>query len=193
MGDKKGSKEPADTSALYIELSKFEKTQDFDKALKICNKILNAAPQDETAFHCKMVCLMQVGKFEDALKQILDTHFTNLDLTFEHAYCLYRLNKPFESLEILDKNPKVKSDKVKELRAQIHYRLEQYEESYTLYRDLLKNSSDDFEQERLTNLQAAAVFVKSANAANESEDETYELCYNRGCQLLGNFSYENNS
>ena len=183
MSDKKGSKEPADTSALYIELSKLEKSQDYDKALKICNKILNVAPKDETAFHCKMVCLMQTGKFDDALKQILDTHFTDLDLTFEHAYCLYRLNKPEESLEIL-KASNSKSDKVKELRAQIYYRLEKYDESYDLYRDLMKNSSDDFEQERLTNLQAAAVFVEKANAANESEDDSYELCYNRGCQLL---------
>ena len=126
MSDKKGgNKAPADTSALYLELSKFEKTQDFDKALKICNKILNVAPHDETAFHCKMVSLMQIGKFEDALKQIKDNHtFAGLDLRFEHAYCLYRLNKLSESLEVLDQiDSKVKSDKVKELKAQIHYRL----------------------------------------------------------------------
>merc|ERR1712141_703111 len=187
MSDRKGgNKAPADTSALYLELSKFEKTQDFDKALKICNKILNVAPHDETAFHCKMVSLMQIGKFEDALKQIKDNHtFAGLDLRFEHAYCLYRLNKLVESLEVLDQiDPKVKSDKVKELKAQIHYRLEQYEESYAVYRDLLKNSSDDFEQERLTNLQASAVFVQNAPVADESQDESYELCYNRGCQLL---------
>ena len=54
-----------------------------------------------------------------------------------------------------------------------------------MYRDLLKNSSDDFEQERLTNLQASAVFVQNAPVADESQDESYELCYNRGCQLLG--------
>ena len=53
-----------------------------------------------------------------------------------------------------------------------------------MYRDLLKNSSDDFEQERLTNLQASAVFVQNAPVADESQDESYELCYNRGCQLL---------
>ena len=44
-----------DTSAFYLELSKLEKSRDFDKALKICNKILNVTPKDDTAFHCKMV------------------------------------------------------------------------------------------------------------------------------------------
>ena len=46
---------PKDTSAFYMELSKLEKSEDFDKALKVCNKILNLTPKDDTAFHCKMV------------------------------------------------------------------------------------------------------------------------------------------
>ena len=44
-----------DTSAFYLELSKLEKNQEFDKALKICNKILNVTPKDDMAFQCKMV------------------------------------------------------------------------------------------------------------------------------------------
>ena len=121
MADKKGPKE-VDTKAYYLELTKLEKNHDFDKALKVCNKILNVDPKDETAFHCRMVCLMQLSKFEDALKQIRDTHF-KIDLIFEEAYCLYRLNKPEEALEILE-NASNKSDKVKELQAQIYYRSE---------------------------------------------------------------------
>ena len=38
------------------------------------------------------------------------------------------------------KNPEVKQ---KELKAQILYRLEKYDESYGVYRDILKNTSDD--------------------------------------------------
>jgi hypothetical protein len=85
-------------------------------------------------------------------------------------------------LAVLDQNSKVKSEKIKELRAQIFYRLERYEESYNLYRDIVKNSSDEFEQERLTNLQASAVNVENSDIFDE--DETYEMCYNQGCQLL---------
>ena len=186
MADKKGPKEAVDTSAMYIELSKLEKTGDFDKALKVCNKILNVDPKDDTAFHCKMVCLMQTGKFSEAYKQMVDTHFTNIELTFEKAYCLYRDNQPEEALKVLEAS-KHKSDRIKELRAQILYRLEQYEECYGLYREIIKQTSDDFEQERLTNLQAAAVYVKDAPIAEE--DDTYEMCYNRGCQLLAHGRY----
>lgn len=180
MSDKK-SKEPEDTSGFYLELSKLEKSGDYDKALKICNKILNVTPKDETAFHCKMVCLMQSGKFEEALRQIQDTHFTDLDLIFEESYCLYRLNKPELALEKVQ-GQKNLSEKMKELKAQILYRLEKFEESYSVYKDLLKNTSDGFEQERLTNLQAAAVYVESADLNHE--EETYEMVYNQACKLL---------
>ncbi len=182
MSDKRAPKEPEDTSALYIELSKLEKAGDYDKALKICNKILNLTPKDETAFHCKMVCLMQAGKFDEALRQIQDTHF-NLDLVFEEAYCLYRLNKPEDSLEVLT-NKSSSSTRIKELKAQVYYRLEMYQEAYNVYKDLLKNTSDDFEQERLTNLQAAAVYVENSTT-KEEDNETYEMWYNYACQLLG--------
>lgn len=180
-----------DTSAFYMELSKLEKNQEFDKALKICNKILNVTPKDDMAFQCKMVCLMQMSKFEDALRQIKDTHF-DIDLLFEEAYCLYRLNKPELALETLENNGKgnKNSDRVKELKAQVYYRLEMYQESYDQYKDLLKNTSDDFELERLTNMQAAGVFVQSAPVTTD-EDESYEMCYNKACQLLAREDWVN--
>jgi len=66
---------PPDTSSLYVELSKLQQAQDFEKGIKVCNKILNLTPSDVTAFHCKIVCMVQTAKFQDALKQIEDTHF----------------------------------------------------------------------------------------------------------------------
>ncbi len=61
---------------------------------------------------------------------------------FEEAYCLYRLNETAKALDVINKakNPEVKQ---KELKAQILYRLEKYDESYAVYRDILKNTSDD--------------------------------------------------
>merc|ERR1711953_446552 len=127
---------------------------------------------------------MQLGKFEDALKQIRDTHF-KVDLTFGESYCLYRLNKPEEALAIIEENGGAgKSEKIRELQAQIYYKLEMYQEAYNLYRDIMKNTNDDFEQERLTNMQATAVYVEGAEVVDQ--DDTYEMTYNRACQLLAN-------
>ena len=47
------------------------------------------------------------------------------DLVFEKAYCQYRLNQPQEALKTLNSLSQL-SLKLKELKAQILYRLERY-------------------------------------------------------------------
>jgi len=193
-GRGKDSKEPVDTSSMYLELSKLQGRSEFEKAVKQCNKILNVSPQDTTAFHCKMVNLLQLGKFKDALHQMQTSHLAEsaIDVSFEHAYCLYRENRCAEALKVLDKGQKSQEVlKVKELRAQILYRLERYKECMAVYRDIIKNTemgTDDFEVERMTNLAAVVVHL---NAMGESHalpevggDETYEMVYNKACCLL---------
>ena len=62
---------PPDTSSMYVELSKLQQSQDFEKALKVTNKILNVAPNDVTAFQCKIVCMVQVRiRLRSALPEV---------------------------------------------------------------------------------------------------------------------------
>ena len=42
--------------------------------------------------------------------------------------------------------------KHKELKAQILYKLEEYDSCFNLYRNIIKNTTDDFETERKTNI-----------------------------------------
>jgi len=74
-------------------------------------------------------------------------------LLFEKGYAQYRLNQPGEALKTVNSVPALDA-KMKELKAQILYRLEMYDESYEVYRDIIKNTSDDYEDERETNLSA---------------------------------------
>ena len=69
-----------DTSAFYMELSKLEKNQEFDKALKICNKILNVTPKDDMAFQCKMVNSLIICSpyFTSRFIEYQSTSMTNL-------------------------------------------------------------------------------------------------------------------
>ena len=113
------------------------------------------------------------------------------NLDFERAYAEYRLNKPKEALKRLEKAAaSTKDPRCKELRAQVLYKLERFEECFQLYRDIIKNttSDDDFETERLTNLAAASVYLVNDGKDNpvlvEDEEETYEIIYNNACHLL---------
>ena len=64
-------------------------------------------------------------------------------------------------------------------------RLERYEDCFTVYRDVVKNTSDDFDVERLANLAAVSSSLNDTDLNDSNDDEaSYELVYNRACALL---------
>ena len=81
---------PPDTTSLYGELQKLQQSgSDWDKALKTVHKILNLTPKDVTAIHCKVVTLLQLGRFDTCLTFLVE-NASLVELAFEEAYCLYR-------------------------------------------------------------------------------------------------------
>ncbi|XP_046625088.1 signal recognition particle subunit SRP72 [Neodiprion virginianus] len=172
--------------ALYAELNKLGQNGEYERALKTANRILGISADEERAFHCKIICCIQLSKFNDALQFIVKNPKLSANLEFEKAYCLYRLNQVPEALKVVEgvQNPSLK---IKELKAQILYRLEKYEECFAVYRDIIKNSNDDYEDERETNL--AAVLSNLAAEGSDIEvpslrESTYELTYNAAHRLV---------
>lgn len=98
--------------------------------------------------------MIQTSKFAEAL-QFIERNKLN-GLVFEKAYCEYRLNTPEKALKTIDSAnlPTPLPPKLKELRAQVLYRLERFEDCFDAYRDIVKNTDDDYEEERTTNLSA---------------------------------------
>ncbi|RXM33953.1 Signal recognition particle subunit SRP72 [Acipenser ruthenus] len=160
-------------AALWTEVNRCGQSGDFTRALKSVNKILQECKDDVTALNCKVVCLIQNGNFKEALN-VIHTH-----------------NKVFGSLvhgsqsPVLDELPSAE-DKV--LKGQL-YRLERYEECLTVYRDLIRNSQDDYEEERKTNLSAVVAALSAWEQAPPEDlglpETSYELCYNSACTLIG--------
>lgn len=130
--------------------------------------VLNVSPEDPTAAHCKVVCLLQTSKFQEAVQFIERYKLSNL--VFEKAYAEYRLNVPDKALKTIDSAnlPSPLPPNIKELRAQVLYRLERFEECFDVYRDIIKNTDDDYDDERTTNLSAVV-----ANLAFEGTVMTF--------------------
>uniref|UniRef100_A0A1E1XRG6 Signal recognition particle subunit SRP72 n=1 Tax=Amblyomma sculptum TaxID=1581419 RepID=A0A1E1XRG6_AMBSC len=176
-------------SGFYLELSRYGKSGEYDRALKVCDKILHDFPTEEKALQCKVVCLIQLGNFKDAIDVINKNSKHVGDMAFEKAYCLYRLNDTKEAWKLLN-SISTQSFRVKELKAQVLYRLENYQECFDVYRDLIKNSEDDYEEERETNLAAVIASLtmqtkQEVKGAPDLGEGSYELCYNKACTLLG--------
>ncbi|XP_076631595.1 signal recognition particle 72 [Colletes latitarsis] len=178
--------------ALYAELNKFGQNGEYERALKTANKILGTSQDEEAAFHCKIVCCIQLSKFNDALQFIIKNPKLATNLHFEKAYCLYRLNQVPEALKVVENVPNP-SLKLKELKAQILYRLEKYEQCFSVYRDIIKHSHDEYEDERETNLAAVTVNLTIKDSKLEVpvlREDTYELTYNAACRLIAQGSKE---
>lgn len=142
------------------------------------------------AQQCKLVSFIQVSKFDEALKFLNKCPELLKALSFEKAYCQYRLNQPEEALKTIDTNcQQPLADNVKELRAQVLYRLERFEECLNSYKDLIKNTQDEYDDERLTNMSAVAASLADAGQQTkglpEFREDTYELAYNKACALAG--------
>lgn len=178
-------------NSLYLELYKFCQSSTYDKALKSSNKILHSYPEEEKALQCKIVSLLQLSKFEDALQTFEKYAKLSENLTFEKAYCYYRLSNINKALEIINESNDT-SIRMKELKAQVLYRLENYEECYKVYKDVIKNTHDEYEDERETNLAAVIANLAATQSkvdAPELRESTYELVYNSACTLIGKGQY----
>uniref|UniRef100_A0A8B9R2C0 Signal recognition particle subunit SRP72 n=1 Tax=Astyanax mexicanus TaxID=7994 RepID=A0A8B9R2C0_ASTMX len=171
-------------AALWTEVNRCGQSGDFSRALKAVNKILHENKEDVTALHCKVVCLIQNGGFKEALN-VMNTHTKSLSsdlIGFEKAYCEYRLNRVENALKTIE-GISEQTDKLKELYGQ------RYDECEAVYKDLIRNSQDEYEEERKTNL--AAVQAAQSTWENTTPEDlglpesTYELCYNSACSLIG--------
>jgi len=129
-----------------------------------------------------VVCLVQLSKFEEAYKFIEKNRLSSL--IFEKAYCEYRLNKQQQALKTIDDaGLQPLPPNLKELRTQVLYRLERYDECLDSYRDIIKNTSDEYEDERRTNLSAVAanLAVDQTKEVPEVPEDTYEQYFNSAC------------
>ncbi|KAF7663575.1 hypothetical protein LDENG_00206260 [Lucifuga dentata] len=176
-------------ASLWTEVNRCGQNGDYTRSLKALSKILHESRDDVTALQCKIVCLVQNGSFKEALN-VMNTHSKVLgsEVLFEKAYCEYRLNRVDSALKTIEGAPE-QTDKLKELYGQVLYRLERYDDCKSVYTDLIRNSQDEYEEERKTNLAAVVATMSQWEKASGEDlglpESTYELCYNAACALTG--------
>ncbi|CAG0915611.1 unnamed protein product [Notodromas monacha] len=174
-----------DLSVAYAELAKFTQSRENERVIKTCNKILNENPGEFEVWKCKVVAYLQLSKFQDVVSTVERSKFAK-ELAFECAYAHYRLNNLSEALETLSGQDESQL-KIMELKGQILYRLERFKDCQQVYKRLIRESADDYEDERNANL--AAVHAQLIIEGEEQDvgadtSETYEQKYNYGCALI---------
>ncbi|CAH8462369.1 unnamed protein product [Heterobilharzia americana] len=164
-----------DLQSAYSDLNKACSAQAYDKVINVSGKILTKHPTEVKAFQCKVVALIRTEKYEDCLSFLKKHPALVNHVTFEKAYVEYRLNHTNDL-------------KAQELKAQVLYRKGDFVGSYAFLRTVIRNSQDDYSEERLTNLAAVAAAESCFNKSYLDLDvnpEMYEGKFNLACYNLG--------
>lgn len=164
--------------------------EEFDKALPLCTKALQARPDDTTARRCRVFALLSLSRWSDALQACENLANQEETFAFERAYCLYRLNRFQDALDALAKGKAAGADpdRLQKLEAQVRYRMSDYEQAASMYE---KMYDDDPEVGLLVNSVASRVSGDRPRQAlqgmakmEDHLDSSYELCFNLACALI---------
>ncbi|KAK4473714.1 hypothetical protein MN116_003058 [Schistosoma mekongi] len=176
-----------DLQSAYSDLNKACSCQAYEKVINLSGKILTKYPTEFKAFKCKVVALIRAEKYEDCLSFLKKNSALISHVIFEKAYVEYRLNRLTEAAKTLES---IDPDnfKAQELKAQVLYRKGDFVDSYACLRTVIRNSRDDYNEERLTNLTAVA--AAESCFSNNSLDldvnpQMYEGKFNLACYHLG--------
>ena len=170
---------------LFTQLQLAGEDGDYEWGLEVVKEILKIEPDDMDALSCKVTCLIQTSEFEESLDLInlLSKREGKRLFLYEQAYCMYKQEKYNESLKLLDELSLNEKDSIRisDLRAQVNYRLHNYEESAKGFQRGSQIDKDN--NERSANMAASLSYcskstVESILSATPVGSTTMEQCFN---------------
>ncbi|KAK2023670.1 SRP72 RNA-binding domain-containing protein [Colletotrichum zoysiae] len=179
---------PSDPAANLSALLRAASIEDHEEVLKVANAALKVSKSDIVAQQTRVVALLKLDRFDDALRAIADGGSKLEDATLlEKAYALYKTGKLQEAREVaISKNQRGH----RHLIAQVAYRAEDFKDALNVYTSLLEEPQGEDSDLKINQLASAAQLEwKSSNNLDgddthipTAEDaDTFELAYNIAC------------
>ncbi|KAI8335412.1 hypothetical protein BC941DRAFT_453798 [Chlamydoabsidia padenii] len=191
-------------ASLIGELSKSTNDYDYEYSLLLCDQLLKLEGENDTlALHCKVITLIRLEKYSDALA-LIGRHFRDnktIDLSFEKLYCYYRTNQWQQAFDLLDtvKISHSNDTALKFLEAQLLYAQDEFQQAIDIYEDLIRgvDEQDPIYEEVQVNLMAAKaglIFLQpdatiSDFTATPVDHSGYEYTYNLASIYLAQGDY----
>ncbi|BEJ16066.1 hypothetical protein CspHIS471_0506710 [Cutaneotrichosporon sp. HIS471] len=110
----------------------------FDNAKKTCKQILALDAASTSAFQTLLFLHLHTDNYAAAL-DLVENPPSPAQLQFERAYCLYRLHRERDALQQIQEM-KARGRREEHLKAQVRYRLGEFDTAQTLYDDLLSGA-----------------------------------------------------
>lgn len=160
---------------------------DHDAVLASANSALKTSKSDLAAQHAKVVALLKLDRFGDAL-HAFETGGQSLQnqARLEYAYTLYKSGRPAEAAEIARQGAERGH---RHVEAQARYRIEDFRRAAELYAELAARIEDDAEADLRINSAAVDAQLEWSDQGDAvkkkkpgREDlEAFETAYNAAC------------
>ncbi|KAH8805596.1 hypothetical protein F5884DRAFT_799947 [Xylogone sp. PMI_703] len=169
---------------------------DHEEILKAANAVLKTSKNDPKALHTRVIALLNLDRFEDALRA-LDEGGDKLsqECVLEQAYALYKTGKLVEAEE-LARGVSSSERGLKHVAAQVAYRAEKFEDAARIYKELNSQKAPIEGEENDLRINSAAVDAQlewqengdkvepSRKKATREDLEAFETAYNSACACI---------
>ncbi|QPC76379.1 hypothetical protein HYE68_007131 [Fusarium pseudograminearum] len=187
---------PQDPAAALSALLQQSSIEDHEEVLKAANAALKANKTDTDSQHTRIIALLKLDRFEDALRAIADgTPTLHSRIALEHTYALYKTGNLDEATLVLKAAGLENKRNLQHVAAQVAYRAERFDEACNIYSRLLDTDPADEENDISINLRATLAqsswlgYSVTEKVAVQDSDG-FELCYNAACAHIANGSLE---
>jgi signal recognition particle subunit SRP72 len=184
----------ANPTANLTSLLRDATLDDHEEILKAANAVLKTSKSDTNALHTRVIALLKLDRFNDALRA-LDDGGDKLaaHCILEKAYALYKTGKLSEAEELV-----LGSDRrgIKHIAAQVAYREERFEDAAKIYKELSSERGPIEGEENDLRINSSATDAqlewqgngdkveKSRKKAGGEDLEAFETSYNAACGYI---------
>ncbi|KAH7110576.1 hypothetical protein B0J11DRAFT_573429 [Dendryphion nanum] len=161
--------------------------EDHDEILKAANAAIKKSKTDIDAHHAKVVALLHLDRYEDAVKVFEDIPSLQEKARFEYAYALYRSGNAGKAVEVAAVDDSSRA--MKHVLGQAAYRSEDFEQAAKVYKQLASQSAEGEEYDIKINSGAVDAQLEWTGRGDlaqkkkpDREDlEVFETAYNAAC------------
>ncbi|KAH7416893.1 hypothetical protein BKA64DRAFT_701681 [Cadophora sp. MPI-SDFR-AT-0126] len=184
----------ANPTATLTSLLRGSTIEDHEEVLKAVNAVLKSSKSNANALHTRVVALLKLDRFDDALRALDDGGDKLAErCVLEKAYALYKTGQLTEA-ERLAKGANKRG--LKHVAAQVAYRAEKFEDAARIYQELSSQSAaiEGEENDLRINSSAADAQLEwqgngdkvepSRKKPSREDLEAFETSYNSACGCI---------
>lgn len=190
---------PADAAAALSSILRAATIDDHEEALKLANAALKADESDVRSQRVRVVALLKLDRFQDAVQAVTDGGDQLEQLChLELAYALYKSGKLDEATALLNRIGSHTIRQFQHLAAQVAYRAERFGDALEIYRHLMwepgTEARDGEENDVLVNLLASIAQLQWQGACDgqavgstlgqDGDGTSFEAAYNHACWCI---------